>query len=142
MTHHLAPAFRDDIITHAELQGRLRRNRATRTFDLHPLLFAGTIGCYFAFLGIMAASFMNANLAIPFVIFVAYIVMAFATPAMWARIAPRQGGRLQEWADFLREGIETGSGHLGGGAAVAQVMVLPALIVGWALAIAVIHATV
>lgn len=117
-------------------------NRAERTFGLHPALLAVTIGAYFAFLGIMAAAFMNPNLTVPFAIFVIYIVMAFGVPGLWARIAGRPAGRFQSWAEFREEGMETETGPIGSGGAIAQVLVLPALIVGWAIAVALIAAFV
>lgn len=118
----------------------IRRNLAERTFGLHPALFAATIGAYFAFLAILGAVFMTAELVLPFAIFVIYIVMAFGVPALWARVTPRPEGRFQSWAEFREDGIEIETGRIGSGAAIAQVLVLPVLIVGWAAAIAVIVA--
>ena len=117
-----------------------RRQHAERTFGLHPLLFAGTIACYLLFLGILGAAFMVPALAIPFVIFVAYIAMAFGVPAMWARIAPRELGRPQSWFEFRDEGMIIETGHIDSGSAIAQVLVLPGLLVCWAAAIAIIAA--
>ena len=117
---------------------RERRNRAERVFGLHPFLFAATVGGYFAFLAIMAAAFMNPNLVIPFAIFIVYVVMAFGVPALWARVAGRPVGRFQSWAEFRSEGMEIETGHIGSEGAIAQVLVLPTLIVGWGLAVAVI----
>ena len=71
----------------------IRPNLAERTFGLHPALFVATIVAYFAFLAIMAATFMNAELAIPFAIFIIYLVMAFGVPGLWARVAGRPEGR-------------------------------------------------
>jgi hypothetical protein len=115
-------------------------NRAERTFGLHPALFVATIGSYFAFLAIMAAAFMNPNLLIPFAIFVAYLVMYFAVPGLWARVAGRPVGRFQTWAEFRSEGMDILTGHIGSGGAIAQVLVLPVLIAGFAAAVAVIAA--
>ncbi|MDB5675971.1 MAG: hypothetical protein JWM65_2953 [Sphingomonas bacterium] len=117
-----------------------RANTAPYAFDLHPALFATTIACYFLFLGIMAATFMNPELILPFVIFATYIVMAFGVPGLWARLLPadpRPRPTLRQW---MRAGIDTGSGHLTGGAAAAQVLTLPLLIVLWGVLIAVICA--
>lgn len=115
-------------------------NRSERTFGLHPALYVATIGAYFAFLAIMAGVFINPGLILPFAICVIYLVMAFGTPGLWARVAGRPSGRAQSWAEFRNEGLEIETGHIGSGAAIAQVLVLPALIVGWGAAIAVIVA--
>ncbi len=115
-------------------------NRAERTFGLHPILYVTTIGAHLAFLAIMAAAFGNPGLILPFAICVIYIVMAFGTPGLWARVTGRPSGRVQSWAEFRHEGMEIETGHIGSAAAIAQVLVLPVLIVGWGAAIAVIVA--
>ena len=120
----------------------LRRNRGDRVFDLHPAIFAVTLGAYMAYLGIMAAVFMNRELVLPFVIFAITVLGMFIVPGLWQRVAPRPEGRVQDWGDFLREGIETHTGHLGAKGALAQVLIMPAMLVGWGLVIAVIRATV
>lgn len=116
--------------------------RAERTFGLHPALFAVTIGAYFVYLAIMGAAFMNAELWIPFAVFAVFVAAAFGVPAMWARIAGPRDARFADWSEFMAEGLETATGHLGGGAVVAQVLTVPLLIVAWGIAIAAIRATV
>lgn len=118
------------------------RKRDERVFGLHPALFIGTIGCYFAFLGVMGAVFMNAELLIPFVIFAVYIAMVFGVPGLWQSVAGPEKGRFQSWAEFMDEGIETETGRTAAGGAIAQVMILPVLLLAWAVAIAIIVALV
>lgn len=121
---------------------RLRRNRVERTFDLHPAIFGMLFATFAAFLAILGAAFMTKELWLPFVIFGVYLVMAFATPALWARIAGREKGPRQSWAEFMVEGVEIGTGHLPAGAALWQIFTVPMLLVGWAATIAVISALV
>lgn len=113
-----------------------------RAFDLHPALFVMTVASYFAFLGVMALAFMEPGLALPFVIFTVYIAMAFGTPALWAKVAPPPPGKPQSWDRFMREGVHVATGHISGGGAVIQVLLIPGLIVAWAVAIAIIAASV
>ena len=120
----------------------IRRNLAERAFGLPPAMFVATIGAYLAFLLIMAAAFMNRELVLPFAIFFIYVAMAFGVPGLWARIVPRPSGRYQSWSEFRAEGMEIATGRIGGNAAIAQVLVLPVLIVGWAVATAIIVAFV
>lgn len=120
----------------------LRRNLAERAFGLPPAMFVATIGAYLAFLLIMAAAFMNRELVLPFAIFFIYVAMAFGVPGLWARIMPRPSGRYQSWSEFRAEGMEIATGRIGGDAAIAQVLALPVLIVGWAVATAIIVAFV
>lgn len=140
MTSHYT---KDELFTAARLAPAPHLpNRRDRTFDLHPALFALTIGGYFAFLGFMAVAFMNRGLAIPFVIFATFIAMAFAVPGMWARIQPERTGRTQTWAEFRREGMDCGTGHLDAKAAIAQVLILPGLLVVWGAAILIIRLSI
>jgi hypothetical protein len=117
-------------------------NRAQRTFGLHPLLFAATIGAYFAFLAALAVAFMVPALVIPFAIFVTYIVMAFGVPGLWARVAPKPVGPVQSWSQFRTEGMIIETGHVESGAAIAQVLVLPSLIALFGITVAIIAAVV
>jgi hypothetical protein len=139
--HYPEPALRERATLVPAIAPRLS-NRAERTFGLHPALFVATIGSYFAFLAIMAAAFMNPNLLIPFAIFVAYLVMYFAVPGLWARIAGRPVGRFQSWAEFRSEGMDILTGHISSGGAMAQVLALPFLVVGFAAAVGLIAALV
>lgn len=117
-------------------------NRTHRSFDLHPALFAATLGGYLAYLGVMGLTFMTSGLVIPFAIFVITIVAAFAVPAMWAWVEGPKIGRMPDWADFMRDGIDTCSGHLSGRSAAAQVLIMPVMLLSWGLIVAVIHAGV
>lgn len=123
-------------------QHRAVSNRATRTFDLHPALFAVTVGCYLAYLVVMAVTFMTDELIIPFAIFTITIVAGFLVPTLWARVVGPAVGRLQTWADFMSEGIDTYTGHLSGRSAAVQVLIMPVMLVGWGLIIAIIRASV
>ena len=113
-----------------------------RTFELPAGLFVGTAGAYFAFLGIMAVGFGNPHLIIPMAIFVVFIAMAFAVPAMWMRMKPDHPQRLTSWSRFRRDGITTAYGHATAGAATIQVLILPVLILLWGLAAITIAAVV
>jgi hypothetical protein len=113
-----------------------------RSFDLPPILHAATVGLYLAFLGVMAFAFQDRGLIIPMAIFVMYIVMAFGVPAMWVRMKPTHPSKALRWADFSRFGIDTYTGNLSAKDATGQVLMLPILILGWGLAIAVIAAAI
>lgn len=140
MSIHYRPEAIDRIADRKSLAAAPAR--AERAFGLPPQLYALTVGAYFTFLAILGVAFMNANLVIPFAIFVIYIVMAFGVPALWAGLAERPEGRFQSWREFLREGLTIQTGPISGGGAIAQVLILPALLIGWALAVAVMAALV
>ena len=120
----------------------LRRNRGARPFDLHPAIHVAVAGAYLAFVGILAIAFMGPELVVPAAIFIVGVVALFLTPALWARVVPDEGLPLQSWSEFLREGVDTITGRLTAGQALAQILTLPVLVVGLAAAMAVIRATV
>ncbi len=119
----------------------LRRNRGERVFDLHPAIHIMTIGAYLAFVGILTTAFISQDLIVPTAIFIVGIVALFVTPALWARVAPDDGVRKQSWAEFLQEGVECNTGQLTSGQALAQILVLPGLMVSLALVMAIIKLT-
>jgi hypothetical protein len=113
-----------------------------RSFDLPTGLFAATVGLYFAFLAVMAVAFADPRLIVPMGIFYIYIIMAFGVPALWVRMKPDHADRPLSWSRFMRDGIATHTGRLAGKDAAVQVLILPTLIFGWGVAMAVIAALV
>jgi hypothetical protein len=116
------------------------RDEIDRTFELPTGLYAATVGLYLGFIGLMAATFGNAGLAIPLVIFALFVVAGFGTPALWARMNPAKARGALTYGQLKARGIMTATGRLDAGAAAAQVLVLPILIFAWGIAIAVIAA--
>lgn len=134
--HIPAAAFSDASLPHAAV----RPNRLPRTFDLHPAIFIGLFGTFTAFLLVMAAAFMTKELWIPFAIFFVYLGMYFGVPALWVRASRAEEGPRQTWAEFMDEGVDTATGHMTASTALAQIFVLPALLLCWALAVVTISA--
>ena len=116
--------------------------QVVRNFDLPTRLFAATVGLYFAFLGVMAVAFADPRLIVPMGIFYIYIIMAFGVPALWVRMKPDHADRPLSWSQFMREGVATHTGRLAGKDAAVQVLILPTLIFGWGVAMAVIAALI
>jgi hypothetical protein len=135
---HPAAMFQEKI---TPVAAPLLRNRGERTFELHPAVHGMVIGAYFAFAGILCAAFMGPDLIIPAVIFAIGIASLFVTPSLWARVNPDDGLRKQSWSEFMAEGVECITGKLTAHQALAQILVLPGLMVSLALVFAVIKAT-
>lgn len=125
------------VTTAAPVQTRVERN-----FGLPTGLYVATVGAYLAFLGIMSAAFLTGELAIPMVIFVLYIIMAFGLAGFWTRMRPDNPTAPLSWGQFRNRGIVTETGPLTAFEAGVQVLMLPLLIVGWGVAIAIIAAVV
>lgn len=124
-----ATAFADA----APLPAPLRRNRADHVFDLHPALHIGLFAGFFAYLGLMWAAFGEKQLAIPFAIFAVFLAGAFIVPGWWARVVPDQGGRKPGWAEFIDEGFVCETGRQSAGGVMVQVLIMPAVLIGWGL---------
>ena len=113
-----------------------------RNFNLPVSLHAAYFGLCFAYLGVMWLGFASPGLAIPMVICVVFTAAFYAVPMLWATMGPENPGRSMPFATLMDKGVDTLTGRCSGGAAVAQVLVLPALLLFWGLAVVTIAALV
>ena len=99
-------------------------------FELPPVIFRAMAALFFGFLAVLTV-----GLAEP------HLTAFFAVPALFAGQA---GGasRSRRLSEFMRKGVETATGHSSGGEAMVLVLILPALIFCWAVAIVTIVAWV
>jgi len=116
------------------------RSRVDRNFGLPTGLYAATVALYLAFIGIMAALFLNPELAIPMVVFAGFVIIAFGLAGCWATMKPYNDTAPLTWGQFSGRGIDTLSGRLTANEAAIQVLTLPVLILGWGLSVAVVMA--
>lgn len=131
-----------DIGRDATITTALPRVKVERNFGLPTWLYGATVAAYFGFLAVMSAAFMNPGLVLPMAICVVYIVMAFGAPLMWTRFKPEDTSRAMTGSQFRHRGIHTDTGHLTAGEATVQVLILPVLILGFGVAVAIIAALV
>lgn len=113
-----------------------------RSFELPPVLYKATVGCYLGFLAVMTAGLGNPGLVIPMVIFAVVIVAGFALPTIWVRMEPEHPGRAMTWARLVRDGVATHTGRVTARDAAVQMLVLPVLILLWGVTTVVIAAAV
>lgn len=113
-----------------------------RTFELPAALYGATVACYLGFAGLTAAAFGNIELIVPMAIIVFFIVAGFGVPTIWTKLAPDSPVKSKGWARFQRDGIKTLTGHNTAGQATVQVLILPALILAWGVAVVTIAALV
>ncbi|WP_086734442.1 hypothetical protein [Erythrobacter colymbi] len=114
---------------------------ADRNFGLPTALYGATVAGYLGFLLVVGTAFANPVLAIPMAIFVVFIIAGFGVPALWTRLAGNTS-EPQTLGEFEACGIQTNTGRLAAKDATIQVLILPALLVCWGLAVAVIAAVV
>ena len=136
---------REHLARHAEIHDGARvtlQPPVDRTFELPVGLHVTTAVLFLAFIGILGTGFANPEMIIPVAIFALFIAAFFGVPAIWTRLAPATGSRALSWGRFRQEGIMTGSGHATARDASVQVLILPVLIVFWAMVVVTIAATV
>ena len=113
-----------------------------RTFGLPWALHAGFFGLFLAYLGVMAIGLPHPEMAIPMAIFVFFTIAFYVVPMLWAVMAPANASRAMRMSELLSRGIAVHTGRCSGGAAIAQVLILPLLILLWGIAVVTIAALV
>jgi hypothetical protein len=113
-----------------------------RTFELPGVLFGLSAAAYFGFVALLATAFATGELILPAAVIAILITAGFGVPALWARMQPGSAGRALGWGEFRRRGIMTHTGRMTAGDATVQVLILPTLILLWAVAVATIAALI
>lgn len=117
----------------------MQRACEDRTFELPVTLHIATALMFLGFASVLSLAFRAPQMAIPFAIFVVFILAIFTVPALWVRIRPEENGsRALNWREFMSKGMATQAGAAGGREATVLVLLLPFLIFCWALAVATI----
>ena len=109
-----------------------------RSFELPPALLLGVFGLFMAYLAVMSVGFMEPSLVLPMVVNVIFVAAFAFVPAKWATMNPAKSDRAKSWAEFSERGIETATGHASAAEASILVLLLPALIFCWGVAVVVI----
>jgi len=126
----------------AEARPNIRQD-VDRSFEMPTAFYGATVALYLGFIAILGIGLSTPELAIPMAIFAIFIVGLFGAPALWLRAgveAPE--AKAKSVGALMREGIMTHTGLLKGRDAAVQMMVLPVLIVVWAMTVLVIAGVV
>ncbi len=135
----------EQAVIHAELPVAAHPRHqidVDRNFELPTALYAGTVGLFLAYLGVMGFGFANPGLILPMTIFVLFVVAGFGVPALWAGMRPDHADRPLSWSRFMTEGIETAYGRCEGHEAATLVLLMPTVILLWGIATVTIAALV
>jgi hypothetical protein len=99
--------------------------------------------CFIGAIAVLAFSF-HSGMAVSFGIIFAFLAAFFAIPAIFVRTSRARGGNAKapSWYEFVDSGIVTATDRTKAGEAVTLVLMLPVLILGWAVAVAIIAAFV
>ncbi len=133
-THQLVPA--------PEARPNLRPGVETRHFDLPVALHAGYFGLILAYLAVMFAGFRAPGMILPIAICVIFTAAFYVVPALWSGMKPGHDDRPLPLQALLAKGIRTHTGWCRGRDAVAQVLLLPILILAWGLVVVSIAALI
>ena len=79
MAEHIS---REELARIATITDAPALTKVDRSFGLPAGLYIATVGCYLAFLAVMAMALMNAELVIPMVIFAFFIAAGFGAMQM------------------------------------------------------------
>lgn len=118
-----------------------RRACEDHSFELPTGLYVAMAALLFGFLAVLAAGLSSPGLVVPMAINFVFLTAFFAVPAIFVRTS-REGNIPSSWARFMDRGIETATGHSSGKEAAVLMLMLPAFIFCWALAIVTIAALV
>ena len=108
-------------------------------FELPPVVFRAMAALFFGFLAVLTISLAEPHLVVPMGVNFVFLTAFFAVPAIFVG-AGQAEGRTLRWSEFMRNGIQTATGHSSGRDAIVLILALPALIFVLGLAIATIVA--
>ena len=119
------------------------RSCTDRSFELPPGIHIATALLFIGFVSVLSFAFRNPELAVPWGVFVAVIAAFFIVPALWTRMKPVESRTpALSWTRFAEQGIATATGRTSATEATVLVLLLPFLILCWAIAIATIAALI
>jgi hypothetical protein len=106
-----------------------------RSFGFPPALHIGLCGVFLTFLAVMGLGLATPGLIIPLAICLIFTTAMFAVPGLWATMKPDNPVQSPRWSEFKRRGVMTATGHCSAQAAMAQMYVVPLVVLGWGFAI-------
>ena len=132
-----------EVLAHADIVAAPQRACTDRTFELPPAIHIATALLFIGFVSVLSFAFRNPELAVPYGIFVVFIAAFFAVPGLWARMKPVDSRTpALTWTRFAEQGIDTATGRTSATEATILVLLLPFLILCWAIAVATIAALI
>lgn len=113
----------------------------SRSFNLPGGIYAAMVLFIGSAFAVLAAAFRT-NMLVSFGIIFALLAAFFGIPAIFVKASPRESARALSWDAFLSKGVDTATGVTKPAEATLLVLVLPFLILCWAIAVAIIAAVV
>lgn len=139
MTHRIERAkllSREEVVS-----SPAQRASQDHGFELPPVLYRAMAALFFGFLAVLWIGLAEPHLIVPMGVNFVFLTAFFAVPASLVGVSGEEGRALR-WSEFMRKGIQTATGHSSGYDAAVLILILPALIFFWALAIVAITALI
>jgi hypothetical protein len=113
-----------------------------RSFELPKGVFVAMGAAYAAFIVEMAVAFGDGSgMPLVLAICVVYMAMYLGIPAVFGKVNTGMRQPRLDWARLRASGLDTIDGRVGAGGVLAQVLIVPACLAAFGLAILVIVAT-
>ena len=134
-----APPVHSPALADAVVEPPRRPVPGARSFELPKGVFVAMGTAYVAFLATMMAAFGGGEgMPLVLAICLVYFVMYLGTSALFGSIDTGVRTRALGWGELRRRGLDTATGRMGAGSVVGQVLVVPACVTLFGLAILVI----
>jgi hypothetical protein len=101
---------------------------------------AAMAALFFGFVAVMGIGLATRSLIVPMGIIAVFIAMFFAVPAQWVRMNPMHRPGATSLSRFASEGIQTYTGPCKARDAAVQMLIMPALVLCWGIAVVTIVA--
>ncbi|HVH37494.1 MAG TPA: hypothetical protein VM757_02765 [Sphingomicrobium sp.] len=132
-----------EVLAQADIVAAPARACTDRSFELPPAIHIATALMFIGFVSVLSFAFRNPEMAVPWGVFVAFIAAFFIVPGLWTRMKPEESRTpALTWTRFAEQGIDTATGRTSATEATVLVLLLPFLILCWAIAIAAIAALI
>jgi hypothetical protein len=119
-----------------------QRACADHSFEMPTGIYVAMVLLFAAAIAVLATAFTS-GMAVSYAIVFAFLIAFFGVPAIFVRMAPSdEGSKALGWSIFREKGIATATGRTSGGEASMLVLLLPFLVLCWAIAIVTIAALV
>ena len=128
---------REQLLVRGEIvSAPVGRACTDQTFELPLGIYVAMAALFAGFVGVLGSSFRSGHLAVAYGVICVFIAAFFAVPAIFSGVGGRFfGSQAMTWMDFRERGISTATGHSSAREATILVLLLPFLILCFAIAV-------
>jgi hypothetical protein len=114
------------------------------SFEMPTGIYAAMAVLFFGFVSVLSFAFMGPTMVVPYGTCMIFIAAFFAVPVLFVRTGPGEAHvkKALDWYEFREKGIATATGRSSAAEATTLALLLPFLILCWAIALATIAALV